>query len=67
MGVKHAFEHIIEFYNSLLFYVVPLCIAGGQPLGILEFTPGSLDWSGPAIQTGISVMGSAMANGAISI
>ena len=45
MGVEQAFEQIHEFYNSLLFYVVPVYIARGRPLGILEFAPGILDWS----------------------
>ena len=58
MRLPHAFEHIHEFYNSLLFYVVPVCIAGGRPLGILEFAPGSLDWSGPAKVTADSAASS---------
>jgi len=37
-----------RIYNSLLFYVVPVSIAGGRPLGSLEFAPGILDGSGPA-------------------
>ena len=58
-GVEHAFEHIQRIYNySLLFYVVPVCIAGGRPLGILEFAPGILDWSGPAKVTADSAASS---------
>ena len=58
MRLPHAFEHIHEFYNSLLFYVVPVCIAGGRPLDILEFAPGILDWSGPAKVTADSAASS---------
>ena len=49
------------FYNSLmlLFYVVPVCIAGGRPLGNLEDAPGIRDgWSGAAKVTADSAASS---------
>ena len=59
MGVEHAFVWAhSRIYNSLLFYVVPVCIAGGRPLGSLEFAPGILDWSGPAKVTADSAASS---------
>ena len=50
---------ITTLHNSLLFYVVPVCIAGGRPLGSLEDAPGILaGWSGPAKVTADSAASS---------